>query len=232
MSGYPNWGTADVNGTNVIYSEGSTWYLYWKAQDSVVRYSTSTDGANFTYQGALLPVSDQMNQRGVNDMKKVNGSYLWAYHYNHEQVWYSVGTTPTASNATVALFNTTSEPQQGVDRCVDSIGWVTTGTRLLGALYGASPMPAGSSDCTVGAGALSNNAIYARWLQKKAFFSNAFTGLAWMKSVGPDNVILMMVPGQGIETGTLTISDVDGTTPVFPGVQITIRQGDVWEYRP
>lgn len=234
MANYPDWEAADVNGTNVIHFENGTWYLYWKAQDSIVRYSTSTDGKNFVYQGPLLPVADQSNSRGVNDLKKINGTYVWAYHFNSENVWYSIGTTPTASAATQLLFSSTTQPVLGNDRCIVSAGLVTDGIRLYGLLYGAGPMPDGGTQC-YGQGLpnqLSRNAIYARWLQKKAVFQNANTTLAWMKSNGPDAAIVMMVPGNNIETGTVSIYDSDGTTLLYTSPSITMKQGDIWEYRP
>lgn len=107
------------------------------------------------------------------------------------------------------------------DPFVDSVGMVTDGTRLYGVLYGATS-----------SAALVNNAIFARWLQKKASFSNSFTSLTWTNADGPDKTVLLMVPGKSVETGTLTIYDTDGQTVLATSPPMTIRQGDQWTYKP
>ena len=79
---------------------------------------------------------------------------------------------------------------------------------------------------------LDQNRIFARWLQKKAVIRNSGTILQTTMSNGPDNTVVLMVPGQGIQTATLNIYDTDGTTQLYSSPPLTFRQGDVWQYNP
>lgn len=225
----------DVNGTNVLFEEAGTWYLYWKGLNRSIQIAKSIDGGtNFVHQGKLLDgkVWDAQGefsptQFGVNDVKKINGQYVWAYHYNSQKLWYSFGTSALPSAMTnpsmgpFELFDSQIQPNYGNDKYIVSAGWVTDGVRLHGVLYGA-----GNS---VG---LDQNAIYARWLQKKARFDNGFTSLTWMKANGPDKNIVMMVAGSPLETGNVKVYDTDGLTLLHTSPRVTIREGDRWRFWP
>lgn len=227
------WGTSisgqDVNGTNSLFEENGTWYLYWKGLNRSVQIATSeTGGVEFTHRGKLIDGSidgefgDQ--QYGINDAKKINGTYLWAYHYNNDKLWYSTASSPrppAIARPTKLFESNTTAPMWGADPYIVSAGWVTDGTRLHGVLYGASTTSARNQ-----------NAVFARWLQKGVALSNASTTLTWMKANGPDNGVLLMVPGAPLETGTVKIYDADGTTVLYTSPKVTLRQGDVWKYVP
>jgi hypothetical protein len=218
----------DVNGTNSLFEENGTWYLYWKGLNRSVQIATSANGAAFAHYGKLIEGSIDgeftSDQYGINDVKKINGKYLWAYHYNNDKIWYSTATTPTPPSIArpIKLFDSnTTDPKWGADPYMVSAGWVTDGTRLHGILYGASATAARNQ-----------NGIFARWLQKAAKLTSASTTLTWMKANGPDNGILLMVPGAPLETGQVSIYDTDGTTVLYTSPPITLRDGDVWRYVP
>lgn len=235
ITGYPTviaqgrscpWGNQfsgeDINGTNVILSDNGIWYLYIRDNSSTVTTLVSVDGVNFSYQQPLINTTGDCY--GVNDVKKINGYYIWAYGCNVNKIWYSVANSPTPApiSAPSLLFDSSSaQPISGLDPFIVSEGFVTDGTRLLGVLYGAT------TDAQHW-----GNAIFARWLQKGVRLSNASTTLTWMKANGPNNSVLMMVPGNPLETGTVSIYDTDGTTILYTSPAITLREGDVWRYVP
>ena len=66
----------------------------------------------------------------------------------------------------------------------------------------------------------------------RAKLANAYTSLEWTKANGPDNGVIMMVPGSPRETGNVTVYDSDGTTVLHTSPKVTMRQGDVWQYVP
>lgn len=240
--GSPNgcsWGNAytgvDVNGTNVLLDDGGYTYFYWKGNDGKVQIARNNNGTSvFAHEGLLVNGNGTLggdgapyteNQYGVNDVKKINGKYLWAYHYNTAKIWYSWGTSamPSAIADPTKLFDTNStQPVWGTDPYIVSAGWVTDGTKLKGILYGASTTSA-----------LNTNAIFARWLQKKVKMTLPSGGaLEWMKANGPDNTVMLMVANYPLETGTVTIYDTDGSTVLHTSPPLTLRQGDKWEYVP
>lgn len=232
MNNYPGiWGDLNsglnVDGSNVLYGEGSTLYFYWTSiplqdgsgGDRAVHWASGTDGVNFNYGGKLY---DKNICRVINDVKKINGIYLFAYHCNSNKAWYSASSSqsPAGLPEPSELFDSTV-PVFGPDLHVATIAWATNGSRLFGILYGAGVVDT-----------LDQNRIFARWLQKKAVIKNSGTILQTTMSNGPDNTVVLMVPGQGIQTATLTIYDTDGTTLLYSSPPLTFRQGDVWQYNP
>ena len=212
----------DINGTNVILYDNGYWYLYIRDNSSTVTVLRSNDGVNFYYQQPLVNTTGDCY--GVNDVKKINGYYVWAYGCNVSKLWYSVASSPmppAIAAPTVLFDSSTAQPVSGADPIMVSEGWVTDGTRLLGVLYGATTDPE-----------MWGNSIYARWLQKRAKLANAYTSLEWTKANGPDNGVIMMVPGSPLETGNVTVYDSDGTTVLHTSPKVTMRQGDVWQYVP
>ncbi|MDQ0110044.1 hypothetical protein J2T02_005192 [Chitinophaga terrae (ex Kim and Jung 2007)] len=224
MSGYANWNNADVNGSNVIYYEGGTYHLYFNdfnypstGHAFAVHHATSTDMINFTYTG------DVLNEGLVaQDVKKFtysgNNYYLMVLHINGNELRYSVGTGPATFPASQQLTTNLGAS----DRYITSAGFVTKDNRLYGVLYGAGPVST-----------LDHNAIHAKWLQKKVLFISDRTGAQWgdiERAYGPDRIKLYM--NTNIETGHFYIYDTDGSTLLYTSPRVTMRSGDIWEYRP
>ncbi len=230
---YPGtWGDLNsglnIDGSNVLYSEGSNLYFYWTSiplrdgsggGDRVVHWASGTDGINFNYGGKLY---DKGNCHVMTDVKKIGSTYLFVYHCNGNKVFYSTSNIPNPGSFPEPdeVFDTNT-PVLGPDSLVATAGWVTNGARLFGILYGAGIVKD-----------LDQNRIFARWLQKKAVIRNSSTILQSNLSNGPDNTVVMMVPGQGIQTAVLHIYDTDGTTLLYSSPPLTFRQGDVWQYNP
>lgn len=237
MVGYPNWSTADVNGTNVIYLEpNGVWHLYFDDNNNPVGHlhATSTDGVNYVYQGV---VSTEV--KAVNDFKAFTygGSSLYysLFHHNAPTVWISSGTSLSSIPPTTEAFSyqgTTSVP----DEYITSAGFVQDGSRIFGMLYGASAVTT-----------LDVNRIYARWLQKLVSFHNGNVGWGGgctrvgpppfpnypcdsdTRSVGPDAVKLRPGRVNAVETGRVRIDDTDWK-PLYTSPLLTTRAGDVWRY--
>jgi len=215
MNGYPSWGSADVNGGNVIYYEDGVFHLYFidfKNPTGGVLHATSLNFINYSYQGVVL---NQLN-RIVNDVKRINGYYLMGSHFNTDKVWISISQSLSSFPDSRELFKTMGE----YDRYITSLGFVADDSRLYGALYGASKVPT-----------LDQNSIYAIWLQKQVLFKNS--EIVWglgnaSRAYGPDNMIMITNANQA--TGKFYLYDTDGTTLLYESPVITVREGDIWEY--
>lgn len=223
MSGYTDasnsaWTTADVNGGNHFLYENGTYHMWFDDFNNFkVHYATSTNFKDFTYQGVAL------NEVKVcNDAKAFSygglRQYLWAYHLNGGKVWYSTGTAVTTPSASKVLFSSNG----AADAYIVAPCFVTDGTRLYGALYGAGAVSG-----------LTKNRIFAKWLQKKVVFTT--TSLATLggtanQSYGPDRQQLAMDPAKTVVTGRFSIYDTDGVSLLYVSPQVTIRKGDVWNY--
>jgi hypothetical protein len=238
---YPNpdpwpfrWGSysegEEVNGTNALMFDGVDYHLYWKGVWSRIGYAKSTDGKNFYHQQWL--VNNPSGQYGITDAKKIGGEYFFAYHYNSGDVWWSKSNSPNSlgfgeGGQPVVAFNTRSSyPNREQDWTVAQVALVTDGSRLLGALYGASPKPADPQFPNW------KNSIFARWLQKKTTFSSGFVSLSNTLSEGPDAAMVVMSSANDVETGTLRIYKPDGTTLLYTSPPLTFRAGDRWRYNP
>lgn len=101
------------------------------------------------------------------------------------------------------------------------------GTKLLGALYGAGPVPT-----------LDHNRIFAKWIQKRVVFRSDNGEVLWSSAsaVGPNVQVLRPVPGQDQSfTGRFHVYDVDHVDHDAPGTLLhkspvlTVRPGEVWE---
>lgn len=222
MSGYNNWNNADVNGSNVIYLENGVYNLYFDdfnyattGHADAVHHATSTDMVNFTYTG------DVLNEGWIaQDVKMFtyNGSnyYLMCLQNNTSSLRYSIGTNPTSFSASQLLLTNLNS----ADQYITSAGWVANNNRLYGVLYGAGP-----------SSTLTQNAIHAKWLQKKVIFISNDGKVRWgdiERAYGPDRIKLFM--NTNIETGHFYIYDTDGTTLLYTSPPVTMRSGDVWQY--
>ncbi|HWV64973.1 hypothetical protein [Chitinophaga sp.] len=59
------------------------------------------------------------------------------------------------------------------------------------------------------------------------------TGAQWgnvESAYGPDRIKLYM--NTNIETGHFYVYDTDGSTLLYTSPRVTMRSGDIWEYRP
>jgi hypothetical protein len=214
MAGYPNFvASADVNGGNAIYFDGGQYHMYWVdfANNFAMNYATSPDNHSYTFQGTKLTGFVPQDIKSF-----VFGGtryYLSAYHNNGASTYFSLNTTLASPAAPSVLFNKTGS----ADNFITSVGLVSDGSRLYGALYGASAVSS-----------LDQNRIFASWLQRKVTFQNAATFLGANQSVGPDTLYMLMVNGQSVETGTFAIFDTDGTSVLAQTPKVTVLQGDVW----
>ena len=216
MAGYPNFaGNADVNGGNAIYFDGSQYHMYWVdfRNGFAMNYATSPDNRSYTFQGT------KFNNYVPQDLKSFDFQgtryYLSAYHNNGQAAYFSLNTTIASPAVPSVLF-----PRLGsADNFITSVGLVSDGTRLWGALYGASAVST-----------LDQNRIFASWLQRKVTFQNTSTFLAANQANGPDTLYVLMTAGQGVETGTFSGYDTDGTTLLRQTPRVTLLQGDIWSF--
>ena len=93
----------------------------------------------------------------MNDIKRVNGHYIIGLHHNGPDTYIATSSSPAAFSAPKLFFT----HEGASDRYIVSVGLVvdSTGTKLLGALYGAGAVPT-----------LDHNRIFAKWMQKRVVF--------------------------------------------------------------
>ena len=92
------------------------------------------------------------------------------------------------------------------DLYIVAFGFVTNGTQLLGALYGAGPVES-----------LDQNQIFARWLQKKVLITDS-TNVQYSPKggYGPDRQWFQVGPSGSLK-GTIHVFSEDGITPIASG---------------
>ncbi|MBN1344983.1 MAG: hypothetical protein JXQ73_19980 [Phycisphaerae bacterium] len=196
MTGYPPYEEADINGVNVLFFEGGTYYLYfnnWRDAGRLYRAS-GEDGKRFRFDGTCLETS-----HAVNDVKKfVAGGrprYLMALHRNTDRLWYALSDDGMRFGPERELVTHLGDQ----DRYIVAVGWVVRGDRLLGFLYGAGAVPG-----------LNRNRIFARWLQKRVVFvTDDGKRLAPTQSLGPDR---QLIPIVGEIKGHFEVFAEDGKT--------------------
>lgn len=213
MSGYPAWKTADVNGGNVPYYDGSQYHMYWVDMNDglAMNYATSPDNLHYTYVGT--PFHGYVPQNLISFVVGGARYFLSAYHNNGAAAYYSLSTSIASPAKPSILFAKSGSS----DAYITSIGLVSDGARLYGALYGASAVSS-----------LDQNRIFATWLQRRAIFTNASTRLAANQSLGPDQLYVLMTAGESVETGQFSIYDSDGTTLLMQTPRVTLLAGDIW----
>ena len=232
MQDYPGWGTptsgADINGGNVIHYDNSTWHFLFTDVKQLNKHSvfhaTGTDGmgGGFVYDGIAV------SQPGliVNDIKRVNGHYILGLHHNGPDTYMATSASPAAFSAPKLFFS----HEGALDRYITSVGFVVdpSGTKLLGALYGAGAVPT-----------LDHNRIFAQWIQKRVVFMSDDGEVLWSSTsaVGPNVQVLRPVTGQQDQsfTGRFHVYDVDHVDHESPGTFLykspilTVSPGEVWE---
>jgi hypothetical protein len=233
MTGYPGWGTptsgADVNGGNVVHYDASngTWHFLFTDFNQLSQHSvfhaTGTNGLGgvFTYNGVAVSQSGLI----VNDLKRVNGHYIIGLHHNGPDTYIATSASPAAFSAPKLFFS----HKGPLDKYITSVGFVidSSGTKLLGALYGAGAVPT-----------LDHNRIFAQWIQKRVVFLSNDGVVLWSSTsaVGPNVQVLRPVPGQEQSyTGRFHVYDVDHVNHDAPGTLLykspvlTVSPGEVWE---
>ncbi|HEX4417236.1 MAG TPA: hypothetical protein VH165_05015 [Kofleriaceae bacterium] len=187
--------------------------MYWVDFNNgfAMNYATSPDNRSYTFQGTKLTGYVPQDLKAFD----FHGTryYLSAYHNNGAAAYASLSTSIASPAAPSVLFNRSGS----ADSFITSVGLVTDGARLYGALYGASPVST-----------LDQNRIFASWLQRKVTFQNASTVLAANQANGPDTLYVYMTAGQDVESGALNVFDTDGTTLLRQTPKVTVLQGDIW----
>lgn len=214
VTGYPDWQNGQFNGVNpIIRDAAGVWHYYFmdSRYNNGVEHATGTDGVNFTFRNKA-----QIWGTALNDIKpfQYNGQthYAACYHTNNNLMWVSTTTNLSALNDPVVAFTSNGSADATMATC----GWVQDGTRILGMLYGGGP-PSTNNQFR----------IFARWLQKRVVFTNAYG--TWDVNTGytPSNSRLALT---SIETGRFKVYDTDGTTLLYTSPEVTVRPGDMWSY--
>lgn len=226
-----DWETANINGQNAfIYDDGQYWYYY--AVECLGYRAYATNIPNFTEDGSIYngPYYDETGKcqtgKAINDIKKFrwNGAdyYFFVSHTNSDHVYYSLSTDPSWFPDEQILFSSMAltEGKTRTDDYIVSAGILTDGMKIYGVLYGASD----TSN-------LNKNKIFAKWLQKKVYFSNSRVGWGSIERAdGPNKIRLAMDAPNSIETGKFYIYDSDGTTLLFESSDVTIISGMRWKF--
>ena len=216
IEGYPNYDTADMNGMNVLLHEDGKYRLYFgdfKARQHVYRAS-SEDGRRFTYEGTCLDAA-----LAVNDVRKfvINGrpAYLMGLHANTGRLWYALSGDGMKFEPQRELAVNLGD----ADKYIVAVGWVSSGNRLLGFVYGAGAVPS-----------LDRNRLFARWLQKKLVFTDrqGKTHIA-AGALGPDRQVFKL-PSGPIE-GRLDVFAEDGKTRLAGPMQAKLTPGEVYRLK-
>lgn len=217
LTGYANWGNADINGMNAILYEDGKYRLYFGdfRNFGQVHRASSANLASFSYDGPVLDAAV-----AVNDVKRfeVGGEtwYLMAAHMNGDTLWYALSRDGMSFAPRHVLTRCRSE----ADRYMVAVGWVTDGERLYGFLYGAGATPH-----------LNENRIFAKWLQKRVEVTLEDGSVPeTLGAVGPDTVRLALPQGEA--KGTLRVYAEDGETVLGEVADVTWRPGQRWRVAP
>lgn len=202
IQGYTLFSSGNFNGANVLLRDNESWVLYfsdWQNDPHTTYRATASTLPNFELQGVALKTD-----YGVNDVKKftVNGAswYLMGLHHNAQELWYSLSNDGVDFNPTQTLFANLSSQ----DFNMVALGFVAKGNRLLGVLYGADHR---SPD-----GSLTDNQIFARWLQKRVSITDSSGVQYWAQGAyGPDRQ-WFPAPASGFLEGTMVVYAEDGVT--------------------
>ena len=205
IQGYAEYQSGTFNGANVLFRDNNSWGFYFLGPDNnnngQVFRAVGDSPHTFQLTGIALPMGDEPN-----DVKKfVVGSqswYLMGLMSNAPQLWYSL-----SNDGLTFLPEQTLFPHQSLqDLSMDSLGFVTSGSRLLGVLYGANT---GSRD-----NQQADNKIFARWLQKRVVFIDSTGNMyAAQGGYGPDRQ-RFQAPTNGTLEGTMIVYAEDGVTPL------------------
>jgi len=210
--GYSGYQSGDFNGGNVLLRDNDSWVLYF--------YDNTNNGQIFRAAGdsphtARLTGIALQTGHDPNDVKKfvVAGQswYLMGLMSNAEEIWYSLSRDGVLFPIEQTMFLHQSVQDMGIV----SLSFVTSGSQLLGVLYGASTNPE-----------TSNNQIYGRWLQKRiVLFDSSGNTYVPLGSYGPDR-LRFAVPQSF--TGTMVVYSEDGLTLLATTI-VTVRPGQAYQ---
>lgn len=216
IEGYPDYTKADLNGGNVLLRQGDRWLLYFfdfknPSRTFLAEAGKDADPRRMQYRGIALEPSGV-----VNDVKILRSGrrdwYLMGLHLNGDSLYYSLATDPIHFPAQQTLF----KYQSAADRYMVAIGWVCQGDRVLGALYGAGPVPT-----------LDRNSLFARWLQKRIVLTTAYgKEIVPTAALGPDRQIISL-PTINDFSGTMTVYAEDGVTRLSTR-RVSLRPGKAY----
>jgi len=259
VQGYPHdWSIADINGCNVIYFDGTQWHFFFQDDSTVtkdyrIQHATSYEGIgwnSFTWKDVSNPghVLSDFRSISYSGSGPITTFYIGTYREDIDTVWMTMHTDTSAPPTTCCDAQNFCPPINGdqigclpsireafknegtnPDKVIVEAGLVHDGSRIYGVLYGADPHPYGDPRWKL------DNEIYARWLQKRVYFSNYYVGWGGIEnSYGPDIVRFYMPAdnnhNSNIETGLFNVYDTDGTSLLLGSPSTTIRQGDVYRY--
>lgn len=204
INGYAGFSSGNFNGSNVLLNNSGTWVLYFLDLNNpgAIYRATASVLPNFQLQAATITT-----QHGVNDVKKIMVKgvtwYLMGLVYNAQSVWFSLSNDGMKFAVEQTLFNNLSSQ----DFNIVAVGFVMSGNRLLGTLYGATAVPT-----------LDQNQIFARWLQKKVVILDpSGTEKLAEGSYGPDRQWFQTSQSGNLQ-GTIFVYDDDAVTPLASGV--------------
>jgi hypothetical protein len=217
---YPGW---DFNGGNVLLWDNGAWTLYYSVgiygQKGIVSRATSDTPPIFQKTGEALKTLHY-----ANDVRKFQiGGQNWYLMllYIEEAAFgdvqspvfsYSLSNDGITFGTEQSLFGGTSQQ----DHFVTTPSLVTKGDAILGVLYGANPVDLLNPQ----------NAIYARWLQKKIVITDSFNMQSSLQgSYGSDRQ--WFTTPQSL-TGTISVYAEDGITPLGAG-SVTITAGKAYQ---
>jgi len=208
IQGYSDYQAGGFNAGNVLFRETSDWELYFYDNFGAIAQiyrATGTSPQVVQYQSVALQTGADPNS--VNKFV-VGGQtwYLMGLMSNAPQLWYSLSNDGLTFAPTQTLFTNLSS----LDTSMDTVSFVTKGSQVLGTLYGANT---GTPD-----NQLSDNAIFARWLQKKLVITDS-SGVQYFAqgSYGPDRQWFQLNPLTPLE-GTMVVYAEDGLTPLGSNV--------------
>ncbi|PYV99558.1 MAG: hypothetical protein DMG89_07690 [Acidobacteria bacterium] len=216
IQGYAPFSAGNFNGANVLLRDNGTWVLYFKDwQDFGTTYRATADTPpEFHFQGVAFKTKDL-----VNDVKKLTADgkdwYLLGLvgADDKQSVFLSISNDGITFNDQHILFQNVSAQ----DRYIVALGFVTKGTQLLGALYGAGPVES-----------LDQNQIFARWLQKKVVITDsANVQYSPQGGYGPDRQ-QFQISQAGPLKGTINVYAEDGVTPLASG-SVNVSAGKAYQ---
>jgi hypothetical protein len=215
IQGYSDYSAGGFNGGNVLFWDNA-WALYFYDNFNNDHIFRATGASPNTVQLQGQALASGADPNGV--YKFTVGTQSWflmTLMSNAPQLWYSMSSDGITFGPMQNLFYNLSAQ----DSSIDSLSFVTSGSRILGVLYGANT---GTPD-----NQLSDNEIYARWLQRKVVITDSSGAQYFAQgSYGPDRQ-WFQAPASGTLEGTMVVYAEDGATPLGNSL-VTLTAGKAY----